>query len=360
MAVWLGSGSDRFGSPLGRAARWVWADAFRRRLTGSALALLLAAAALWFVPTPYYVTAPGAAFAVHKLVLVPGAVRPDHPGELLLLTVATQRANLWWWLYAQADPKRATLQTPREYLGYYPDYEEYYRDTVRMMEDSRRFAAAAGLRALGYHVPVRTDSVYVSAVPADAPARGVLRGGDTILAWAGQAAPTVDEIVTQLAAHPPGTPVKVRVRRGKEELELEVPTARARQREGATTGALVTARYVADLPVAVQIRPGIITGPSAGLAFSLEVIAQLSQDDVLGGRTVAATGEVDWLGNVGPIGGARQKVFTAEAAGADVMFVPQGNHDEAAPVATRVLVVPVRTVNDALDWLRSHPPGKES
>lgn len=355
MATGLGALAGPVGAPLRRAVGWVWADAFRRRLAGGVVAVALLAAALWFVPTPYYVTAPGAAFAAEKLVQVPGAVRPQHPGQLLVLTVATQRANLFWWLYANAAPDRAALQTPREYLGYYPNYEEYYQDTVRMMEDSRRFAAAAGLRALGYHVPVRPEGVTVVAVPAGAPARGVLRAGDMILAVGGRPTLTQADVVQELTALTPGQAVAVRVRRGRQELDLTVPTGPHPQRPGASTGALVSERYQVDLPVAVQIRPGPITGPSAGLVFSLEVIAQLSQEDWLGKRTVAATGEVDWQGNVRPIGGARQKVFTAEAAGAAVLLVPAENYREAAAVATRVEVVPVRTVAEALDWLRRHP-----
>lgn len=334
------------------AIGWVGRDPFRRRLAGSAVALLVAAAALWFVPTPYFVTAPGAAFAADRLVRVPGAPHPDHPGRLLLLTVASQRANLFWWLYARAAPDRARLESPADFLGYYPDYEEYRLDTERMMEDSRRFAAAAGLRALGYHVPVRPEGVYVSAVLKDSPARGILRAGDLITAWAGRPVTSAKEIQSALAAYPPGEPVGARVRRGGQELELQVPTAPRRERPGAAIGAVLVDRWQVDLPVAVQITPGPITGPSAGLAFSLEVVAQLAGGEVPGQRTIAATGEVDWEGRVWPIGGARQKVLTAEAAGASLMFVPPENYREAAGAARRLRVVPVRTVAEAIAWLR--------
>ncbi len=330
---------------------------FRRRLFGAMAALCLLVATLWLIPTPYYVTLPGDALAADQLVRAAGAPQAGHSGKLLLLTVSVRQANLFWWLYAHAVPGRARLQNRTEYLGPYPSYEEYHQDSVRMMEDSRRFAAAAGLGAMGYHVPVQTEGLYVSAVLAGSPARGVLRAGDLITMWAGNPAHNLKDAVASLATHSGGTPIQLQVRRGDREIDLQVPTAKHLQREGATIGVVLTARYQVSLPVDVQITPGIVSGPSAGLVFSLEVVAQLTYRDLLGGRTVAATGEVDWLGNVGPIGGAALKVLAAEAAGASVMFVPSDNYPEAAQVATRLQLVPVRTVTEALQWLSDHPAG---
>ena len=87
-----------------------------------------------------------------------------------------------------------------------------------------------------------------------------------------------------------------------------------------------------DDAVPVEIRSGSIFGPSAGLMFTLQIIDQLTP----GGLTdlvVAGTGTIEPDGRVGRIGGVQQKVYTAEAAGADLMFVPRGNYEEAAAVA---------------------------
>ena len=51
-----------------------------------------------------------------------------------------------------------------------------------------------------------------------------------------------------------------------------------------------------------------IGGPSAGLAFTLALIDQLSPGQLTGGRNVAVTGTIGLDGTVGPIGGLAQKV----------------------------------------------------
>ena len=82
----------------------------------------------------------------------------------------------------------------------------------------------------------------------------------------------------------------------------------------------------AQLPVKVSITPrGLGRGPSAGLAFTLEVYDALTGHRLAKGRKIAVTGTIDLDGNVGPIGGVRQKVIGAARQGADVVLVPVAN-----------------------------------
>src|SRR5207249_1872442 len=109
------------------------------------------------------------------------------------------------------------------------------------------------------------------------------------------------------------------------------------------------------LPVKIAIKTGNIGGPSAGLAFALEVMEKLRRD-VDRGYKVAATGQIFLDGGVGPIGGVRQKIFGARQSGVDIMLVPAG---ENAAVARRyagsVRVMPVETFRQALRALATLP-----
>ena len=144
--------------------------------------------------------------------------------------------------------------------------------------------------------------------------------------------------------------MRATVLRGAEELTLTLPTLASQEagREGTAMLGITIQDELEfdDDAVPVEIRSGSIFGPSAGLMFTLQIIDQLTP----GGLTdlvVAGTGTIEPDGRVGRIGGVQQKVYTAEAAGADLMFVPRGNYEEAAAVATRVQVVPVDHVRDA-------------
>ena len=99
-----------------------------------------------------------------------------------------------------------------------------------------------------------------------------------------------------------------------------------------------------------------IGGPSAGLMFTLEIINQLTEDDLTGGHRIAGTGTIDQEGSVGPIGGVRQKIFGAINAGADYVFVPAVNHPEAVEAAgDDIEVVLVEIIDDALAFLEALP-----
>ena len=56
--------------------------------------------------------------------------------------------------------------------------------------------------------------------------------------------------------------------------------------------------------------------------------------DVDHGYKVAATGEIELDGRVGPIGGVKQKTFGVREAGADVFLVPAGDNAREARSST--------------------------
>ena len=105
------------------------------------------------------------------------------------------------------------------------------------------------------------------------------------------------------------------------------------------------------LPVNVRIDAGDVGGPSAGLAFALDVAEKLGHD-VDHGHKVVATGEMCLDGSVVPVGGLKQKTIGARRAGADVFLVPAGeNAQEARRYAGKMRVIPVHTYRQALHAL---------
>ncbi len=64
-----------------------------------------------------------------------------------------------------------------------------------------------------------------------------------------------------------------------------------------------------DLPVDVKIQINNVGGPSAGMMFALGIIDKMSPGDLTGGQHIAGTGTIDADGNVGGIGGIRQKLY---------------------------------------------------
>lgn len=328
---------------------WSRRSLWNRRLILSAVgfATLLTALLTW--PTPYYITAPGAAIDTSRLVQVEAGTA--RRGRLLMLVVTTQPANLFWYLYARLDD-RAVLETEREFLGEIPDYEKYLELTRQMMADSQSTAKAVALELLGYGQGVRSLGVRVTDLTTGSPSTGHLQQGDLIIAASGHPVSRVSDLTSILRGTAPGTVVEVRIRRDDQALPVGIPTQEHPDRPGtAALGIFLKDELSFDIPIPIKVRTGAITGPSAGLMFTLQIVDQLSPEPLAGGLVAAGTGTVEPDGSVGRIGGVQQKVFTAEAAGADLIFVPRGNYEAARAVATRVEVVPVDHVRDALEWL---------
>lgn len=120
----------------------------------------------------------------------------------------------------------------------------------------------------------------------------------------------------------------------------------------------------------VKINSHEIGGPSAGLMFTLEIYNQLVEEDLTKGHEIAGTGTINEKGEVGPIGGINQKVVAASDAGAEVFFAPnekgaeKSNYKDALETAkdikTKMKIIPVDTLDDALTYLEKMDKGKTS
>jgi Lon-like protease len=218
------------------------------------------------------------------------------------------------------------------YLAVHPDdetQESSRREGAADMATSQDAAARVALVELGYDVP---QVLKVASVTEDAPADGVLRVDDRLLAVNGTSVssdPAVaddEELRTLIGDAPRGEPLELRIERDDKTRTVSVTPAveDGRQVIGILPG------YDFDFPfqVAINISPDI-GGPSAGLMFSLAVYDTLTPGSLPGDHVVAGTGEISADGQVGPIGGIQQKIAGARQSGADLFLVPPDNCEDA-------------------------------
>jgi PDZ domain-containing protein len=176
---------------------------------------------------------------------------------------------------------------------------------------------------------------------------------DVVVAVNGEPTPTAAALHNALGRIRPGEVVTLRVRRGGKLLTVRIRTIDDQGR--ALVGFVPDQAARIKLPIHVAIDTSGIGGPSAGLAFALEVMQKLGRN-VLHGHRVAATGEIELNGGVAPIGGVKQKTYGVRKAGADVFLVPAGeNARDARRYAGPVRIIPVRTFEQALHALATIP-----
>jgi Lon-like protease len=326
------------------------------RLAGLVVGLLLATlVALYLIPSDDYLLLPDVAHPVAPLVSVEGGHDPRGPGGIFFVDVIERRASvlesLFPSLHSDGTLVPASLIVPPGV-----DDAAVHRADLQEMRTSQQVAAAVALRQLGYRVVTRPDGVLVSAVEVGSHAAGVLEPADVIDAVDGTATPTVPRLRRALAHARVGQTVGLSVRRGGRRLDLRIRTVADPLRpKRAIVGFTPAQSASITLPVRVSIDAGNVGGPSAGLAFALEVMAELGRD-VTHGYRVAATGQIELDGAVTPIGGVKQKVFDARKARVDVFLVPAGdNAAEARRYARGLRIIPVKSFPQALHDLATLP-----
>lgn len=325
----------------------------------SALVLaVLAFLVLWFWPSASYLLLPDPAHPVRPLVKLPASrVEPDrNGGGIYFLDVRQRRASILedWF----PSIREGSTLLPKEAVVPPGASESQVRRADRAdMVRSQQVAAAVALREAGFEVTSRPTGLIVQQISGTSPARGKLRLTDTIVAIDGRPVLTTAALRTVMSTKQPGAPVRLTVTEGKKRRVVTVGTyADPDDPKHALIGILVEQAAKIVLPFPVTIDAGDIGGPSAGLAFTLEVLEQLGRD-VDRGYRVAVTGEISFDGSVGPIGGVKQKVIGARKAHADVLIVPAvENAGEARQYAKGLRLIPVHTLKEALRALAKLPP----
>ena len=319
-------------------------------------AAVVAVVVLYFVPSGDYILLPDVAHPVAPLVHVEGAHAAKGSGGIYFVDIFERRASeleaLFPWLHSEG-----TLLPAKEIVPPGVSDQAARQADLREMTISEQVAAAVALRRLGYHVVAKPDGVIVSEIEPDSNAAKVLRPTDVIVSVDGTPTLTVAKLRAALAGASIGQVVRLGVRRGSRTLGFAVKTVvDPLDPKRAIIGFTPDQSASISLPVRVSIDAGNVGGPSAGLAFALEVLEQFGRN-VDRGYRIAATGQMELDGSVAPIGGVKQKTYGARKAHADLFLVPAGdNAAEARRYADGLRIVAVKSFPQALRVLATLPP----
>ncbi len=321
---------------------------FGRLIAGGLILGALTVGALWVLPSNSYLLLPDAAKPLADKVKVMGE-KPHPPGGIYYVDVVVREASLLEKVAAATRPDGADIVPEHALVPPGSNFGERRRQNLQAMDRSQQVAAAVALRELGYKVKAKPEGALVVGVASDAPAAGKIEPTDVVLAVDGKPVATPDDLRRLIATHKPGETVRLRVRRDGATKVIEVGTIASPTEKGRPiVGIQVEQSADIQLPIDVDIDLAGVGGPSAGLAFALDIVEEL-RGNVDHGLKVAATGEMQLDGHVLPIGGVKQKVIGARRSGADVFLVPAGdNAAEARRHAGTLRIIPVETFGQAL------------
>ncbi len=317
-------------------------------LIGALFALGVLGTALWNVELPYLAYSPGQVSDAADAIVVRDVEVFPPEGELLMLTVIAPEVNVFEALIAGFDPTIDLVR--REAVRRVGETDEEYRNRVlQQMDDSNFRSVAVALGYLG--IELMPTEVVINEFVEGVPAQSVLELGDTIKAVNGLPVTSATEIRPLIEGLEPGDTIEVTVVRNGTDSTVVVELAEREDEVGAVMIG-VTLGELTGPPFPLEVSAGDVGGPSAGLMHTLAIIDILTEGELTKGNVVAGTGTIRMDGTVGNIGGVRQKVVAAEAAGADYMLVPEGNYQTALTAKyDAIQIVPVATLADAIGFL---------
>jgi PDZ domain-containing protein len=311
--------------------------------------IVLLTVLLW--PTNYLVTYPGLTMNMNEYAQVDNKKSSDEIAGVLIFERPAFPID---WLYAklfsiyQFEKRIPTNQS----LG------EQLQEVRNQQIDANEMASAVAFAKLGIGHGAVSYGARVIVLTKDFPAAKQLKLGDIIIQVNEHPITTTSELINHIKQIKPGSELNLIVKRNKDLINVTIQTqADAKDPKKAVIGVQVSDEVELDLPLKVAFKPYLlhVGGPSHGAMLTLALIDQLTSGGVTHGNVVAGTGTINSLGQVGPIGGIRQKAFTIERSAADVFFVPAEQFAEARLGASHLNIVPVKTIDDILKWLKEHP-----
>jgi PDZ domain-containing protein len=304
---------------------------------------------LFHVSVSYYQISPGPTAPVNSLIRLPAAHRHRVDGNILLVTVYQAPAHASDLLLSWAHPNDQ-LVSSQELLGSTPASQLQAIEQGEM-QASQQAAEVVALRRMGYPVVERGQGAEVGYVVKGKPAARVVKPGDTIVAINGTAVGSETAAAAILEKTAPGQTVALGVRAASG-ARRTVPVTLAARPGHPTQGFLgvgLFTKQTFSLPFPVSIDSQDIGGPSAGLAFTLGIIDELSGGRLTGGHLIAATGTMNLDGTVGDVGGVAQKTVSVSNSGATLFLVPTQEYTTArAHAGPHLKVVEVSDLSQAL------------
>jgi PDZ domain-containing protein len=222
-----------------------------------------------------------------------------------------------------------------------------------------------GLEASLKEGPILVEQVICQDAPSENSACVNLQVGEQITHINGVATQTLSLLAAQMKDRKVGESVVLTVlpyvapneESERKPKKVTVTLMASPDDERAIVGFIPADTRVTSLPFDVNISTADIGGPSAGLAFTLALLDELTEGNLMGKGRVAATGTMDENQNVGAIGALEQKAVAVRDAGVTLFLVPAGQSPDEmkaarAAAGTGVRIVQVATLDEALRALR--------
>jgi len=303
------------------------------------------------IPTPYFLVIPGQVIKLSENITVENGEK-DAKGQFLLTSTAIIKANLLLYIYGFFDPN-IDLKNKDDEILLNMEQKEYMGIMEKLMQESQMISKVVAIRKAGYSPEVSGRGILINGILDNSPARNKLLPGDVITKIDKQPVYTLEEFSEIIRSYNSNQMVKITFLRDNNTYSTSIPlielpnTSNETERIGMGIYA-DTKDLQCRFPLKIEINLERIKGPSAGLMIALEILNQLTENDLSSSLVIAGTGNLSIDGRVTEVDGIKQKIISAKKQKIDVFLVPQKNYSEALKFGHGIRIIPVDNFDDTI------------
>ena len=302
-------------------------------------------------PTPYFLVIPGQAVNLSEKIMVENGEK-DAKGQFLLTSTAIIKANLLLYIYGFFDPNIDLINSDDEIL-LNMDQKDYINIMENLMKESQMISKVVALRKAGYSPEISGRGILINGILDNSPAKNKLLPGDVIIKVDERPVHTLEDFSEIIRSYNSGQIVRITFLRDNTAYSTSFPLFELPNTDNKTERIGIgvyadTKDLQCRFPLKIEIDLEKIKGPSAGLMIALEILNQLTENDLSSSLVIAGTGNLSMDGRITEVDGIKQKIISAKKHKADIFLVPQKNYPEALKFNHGIRIIPVDDFDDAV------------
>ncbi len=303
------------------------------------------------IPTPYFLVIPGQAINLSENITVENGEK-DAKGQFLLTSTAIIKANILLYIYGFFDPN-IDLKNRDDGILLNMEQKDYINIMEKLMQESQMISKVVALRKAGYSPEISGRGILINGILDNSPAKNKLLPGDVIIKIDEQPVYTLEDLSEIVRKYNSSQIIRITFLRDNGSYSTSIPLIELPNTDGKIKRIGIgvyadTKDLQCRFPLKIEINLEKIKGPSAGMMIALEVLNQLTENDLSGNLLIAGSGNLSIDGRITEVDGIKQKIISAKKQKADVFLVPQKNYLEALKFGHGIRIIPVDDFDDII------------
>lgn len=276
----------------------------------------------------------------------------ESKGSINMTYVSLVKGTIPTYLLAKIIPTWDMV--PNEDITYDGNLEETIKIDQYYLEESISNAYMVAYNYAGVDYEIEKSNNYVTYIYEGA--KTDLKLFDNILKYDNIDFTTFTTMQEYITSKNVGDKVTFLVNRDGKEIECYAELIDLDGKAKVGVSAAIINEYTSDINIDIKSKR-TESGSSGGFMMSLAIYNALTEEDITKGKTIAGTGTIDGVGNVGAIGGVTYKLAGAVKNEADIMLVPEENYEEAYNYKKEhnfdIELVSISNFNEAIEYLNN-------